>query len=698
MKRNGSRTAAIAVLGVALAGIGPAPAGAATWNNTATGYWTNSANWTGGIPGDGADATIPAGSGFVILDEATSNLTTFTQNGGKLRFKGWNSALRATTVAMNVGTNDHYACDTNAAAGNTNRIWIVCTNITIGAGAVINVDGVGYPGAVNAGPGQGPGGGTATRVGASHGGLGGNTTSSGPGGPPVYGTTNAPADPGSGGGGNNPGQGGGAGGGAVRIDAQERITLQGLISARGTTGSAYGAGGSGGGIWLSCRTFEGTATGLLRATGGKGGASAGGGGGGGRIAVIYDPAAQTNAALTVDVQMQCGDGGGGSENGTLFLNDDQALPTKWGHGARLCWPASPVALRMAGLSLTNGMLEFSQPGRLTVTNDMRLNTSSTASGLKFGVESSVAISGSLSVAGARLTVGTNLTVGGSVAMTNAQVYVYAATNIPARVFCGGNMTLDGSTALYGYSSITNATYPDNGMLVEIQGDMVIGSTATNSWIYPGLALPANTNNNAGSALFKMRHLTILTNCGFNALGLGYAAGPGTKSGYGPGGGPPRGGGTHGGAGSGNAAPLYGSSNAPVQPGSGGGGNTSGADAGGPGGGAVRIQSSGVVTLDGAISVRGAKAYGSYAAGGSGGSIYIRCATFNGGTSGSLNADGGAYGGSAGGGGGGGRIAVEAVSTNFTGAVAAAGGTPGGNAGTIVWLKLRGTPGTLIWFR
>ena len=48
--------------------------------------------------------------------------------------------------------------------------------------------------------------------------------------------------------------------------------------------------GSGGGIYLYCRTFYGDTNGLLSAHGGNSGAGAGGAGGGGRIAVwrVFD--------------------------------------------------------------------------------------------------------------------------------------------------------------------------------------------------------------------------------------------------------------------------------------------------------------------------------------------------------------------------------------------------------------------------
>ena len=70
------------------------------------------------------------------------------------------------------------------------------------------------------------------------------------------------------------------------VRASGTITLDGTITANGTSGSSqHNAGGSGGGIYLSCRKLAGT-SGTLSAKGGDGKASGSeGGGGGGRIAI-----------------------------------------------------------------------------------------------------------------------------------------------------------------------------------------------------------------------------------------------------------------------------------------------------------------------------------------------------------------------------------------------------------------------------
>jgi len=140
----------------------------------------------------------------------------------------------------------------------------------------------------------------------------------------------------------------------------------------------------------------------------------------------------------------------------------------------------------------------------------------------------------------------------------------------------------------------------------------------------------------------------------------------SRDGRGPGGGSNACGGGYGGKGgkyySAPASAVgqpYGSETEPIGPGSGG---AYGDGDGRPGGGAVRIDASGMVTVDGLISADGGGSNAHmYYGGGSGGSIYVTADTFAG--AGDLTATGGgqnnpvAWGYNKGGGGGG-RIAVH----------------------------------------
>ncbi len=74
----------------------------------------------------------------------------------------------------------------------------------------------------------------------------------------------------------------------MRIEATRKVTVNGTITANGIDGISQDGSGSGGGIYIRCRTFAGDATGILRANGGNGELvlGKGAGGGGGRIAVL----------------------------------------------------------------------------------------------------------------------------------------------------------------------------------------------------------------------------------------------------------------------------------------------------------------------------------------------------------------------------------------------------------------------------
>ena len=140
------------------------------------------------------------------------------------------------------------------------------------------------------------------------------------------------------------------------------------------------------------------------------------------------------------------------------------------------------------------------------------------------------------------------------------------------------------------------------------------------------------------------NLTIETNGSIIADGKGYSAeqGPGAgsqASSFGSGAG-------HGGRGADMYTPggaIYGSTNAPLGPGSGGGYGS-----GGSGGGSVRIEAA-KVTVNGTITANSGSVKTYRGAGGSGGAIFIICDTFSGSTNGVLRADGGGAGGVAGGG-------------------------------------------------
>ncbi len=184
-------------------------------------------------------------------------------------------------------------------------------------------------------------------------------------------------------------------------------------------------------------------------------------------------------------------------------------------------------------------------------------------------------------------------------------------------------------------------------------------------------------------LFAANNLTLAAGSSILADLKGYplGQGPGTSTGNGGAGYGGRGGTVGGGPG----GLPYGSAIAPADMGS--------ASFSGAGGGAVHLEATGALTLNGTVSANGGNGTGQDAAGGAaGGGIWINAGTITG--TGTVSADGGgSYNDmwTAGGGGGGGRIAVHYGVNGFTGTAHVAGGTKNlpdraGEDGTIVWLR------------
>ncbi len=187
--------------------------------------------------------------------------------------------------------------------------------------------------------------------------------------------------------------------------------------------------------------------------------------------------------------------------------------------------------------------------------------------------------------------------------------------------------------------------------------------------------PSRTN----LELYTLNDLVIREGGAISVDGQGFAqaTGPGAgqaSGGYGSGGG-------YGGMGGASWTTFggfpYGSVTEPVERGSGGGFGSGPAYAGGSqGGGAIRLNVGGVMTIDGSLSANGSAALQDGSGGGSGGSIWAAARTVRGG--GFITADGGAGELFGGGGGGGGRIAVYYLTNpghtnNFTGLMTAYGG-------------------------
>ncbi len=590
---------------------------AATWLGGGDGTnWFDGANWDPtGVPGNGAAVAINAGA-TVLLTNETAELTSFTMTGGTLTFSNWTTRLRATTVTVSGGTLTLPPAFANNAM--SNRVWVVCTNFTLGADGIINVDKKGYAGS------QGPGGAPTTtrRGGGGHGGRGGsgdvewyvgNTN----------GAVHAPLNPGSGGSGNI--AAGGAGGGAVLIEATGTADLRGVITANGQGANdlgASGGGGSGGSIYIVCNTFDGASGARLSARGGRNGSNAahGGGGGGGRIAVDY----VTANAGAAHVRFTTAPGAGYSETagganlgwfyrtdwGTLSLSDATLLtgtPATQQFDRVNLYFRDLTAWTVADLMVISNAFVLATPGlTMTVEGDLTVGTSG-----HFGIGEAFGDSNSV------------LTVGNRLMVTNGGVFeVYAGMATPA---------LDGF-----------------GAGVVVSNRLAV---APSSWIYP-----YSHGTKGGSVRFQATNVTVAAGGGFNAFARGYhgAKGPGagTRSGQ-------RGtGGGHGGRGGASDIHVGGGSTNGLAawPGPGSGG----ADISGYpsilGGGLVHIEAASV-TLDGTVNANGAPgAYGNYG-GGAGGGILIACDTLAG-QAPLLTVNGGNRNSAGGGAGGGGRMALH----------------------------------------
>ncbi len=290
--------------------------------------WFDDDNWSDGVPDTGHEVTVAAGS--ILLTNETAELAAFTMTGGTLTFTNWMTRLRATDVSLE-GDSILTLPPAFTDIQESNRVWIVCSSLTLGVNAKIDANERGY--AVEFGPGREGGEGT------THGGYGfirGNwDTINHP-----YGSVSAPTAPGSGG---MHATQGGPGGGAIWIDAAGEVTIHGTISADSGLGSGHSSAsaGSGGSVYIRCNIFNGSENGLISANGGQSQSTVRPSGG--RIAVVYNPEAQgnmnpVNPGVRFDLRRgrdrEAWPGTGEpsifADPGTLYLPDTQFLSATMG--------------------------------------------------------------------------------------------------------------------------------------------------------------------------------------------------------------------------------------------------------------------------------------------------------------------------------------------------------------------------------
>lgn len=692
----------------------------AYWKGASGGRWNDAANWSiGQVPDMNYDAVLTNAS--VLVDAAITPVHAITVGDGvkaaTITITNLNSTLTANHVTIaDKGVVTCVGPFTNET--DMSRVHIVCTNLEIMAGGKIDVTQKGWSGAVWTNkPGQttyavishygyGPGaGGPLTGnwsgfSGAWHGGRGAaywllsNTDKL------IYGDAAHPTTPGSGGelsigyGGSvlNGVRRGWSGGGVVRIEAANRVIVDGSILADGggpnNNGANRDTAASGGSVWITCRTISGAGT--VSAAGGSGGdprypvsywrnadttdPKNGFPGGGGRIAIDYDPEAQAEADVDgLFISAAAGEHYSGysslatrdnwedaAENGTLHFTDTALVKRLFGNGL------SGRVVGLTGLSF-DGDLEFRRGFIQTMEEGFTLT-----------------VAGNLVVTGetARLEVG-------GVCMTNlsSRPTVWGGRQMNL-LTVGGDFTVTDGGSFAIRAAETNASMRW-GAEVRIAGAMTIGS---NGWVYA-----ASDGVNFGAPRFLAGSLTVAKDGVLSAdkrggLGrhvdstrrsLGFPEDLNGYYGFGPGGGYKPNAAGHGGRGGRSGivnAQLYGIYGEtyddewfPIWPGSGGGCDgsiTVNCGSGGTGGGIIHVTTPGAITVNGRVSADGGMdAFYStdqmYRFGaGSGGTVFLFGETFTGGAEAQITARGGdgyqrQQGNQLSGTGGGGRIAIWA---------------------------------------
>lgn len=592
-------------------------------------------------------ATTVGPSDTTIIDEASLNVVPLataqiTLRGTTLTISGRHTI--ASLLVENVGGTAGIITHPVAAAFVSGNETIYGLELTVTGDAEIRgthsqngfaLDGRGF------GAASGPGAGTSSPntssggAGAGHAGGGANAATF-PGGV-AYGSLLAPADLGSGGGNYSTLGIGGAGGGRVKLVVGGTFTHNGAINASGASGTSAAGCGSGGSIHIVAGTFAGS--GALRANGGVG--TGWGGGSGGRIVI---ECAQSVANETIEAR-------GGVVGTAPEVGAAGTIVKIIGGGAF-------DVLLDAGATFP---LARETPLHIGAINTLTLRGSSQA---RFTNPVSIAQPVTIT-ARASATFDSTVTLSGALVLQGeSSVRFTQPVTIP------GELNISGGSIL---------TLPPG--LTQVGGGL--GMSGTNSSI--------RLTTGSASAITVTGDATIGAGTAINGDGAGFAWGQG------PGAGTTSPTGSYGGAGAGHggqgpaAGPLaggaqYGSIAQPTLPGSGGGGFMT--SVGGAGGGALRVDVSGSLTVDGAIRCNGTPGV-SAAGSGSGGSLWINAPTIAG--IGSIEANGG--GASSGwGGGAGGRIAAYWDNSTFTGTFSARGGsataTAHGGAGT-VYLKPSG---------
>ena len=666
----------------------------AFWTGASGGRWNDAANWSiGQVPDMNYDVVLTNSS--VLVDAAIAPVHAITVGDGStaatITITNDNSTLTANYFTIkDKGVVTCAGPFTNETQ--MSRVHIVCTNLEIFAGGKIDVTQKGWSGGiwtpehtVVSTHGFGPGGGGlaasswAGYSGAWHGGRGSSYWALSKTDKVIYGDAAHPVTAGSGGempiswGGEISRMRGWSGGGVVRIEAAKDVTVNGSILANGggggtsNNGSSRDTAAAGGSVWITCRTISGA--GNVSAEGGSMGdprmpvtywrkqdttdVRYGFPGGGGRIAIDYDPEAQTAADVDgLFVSAAAGEHCStfsslatrdnwedAAESGTLHFTDTALVKRLFGKGL------SGRVVGLTGLSFdgdldfTRGFFQPMEEG-FTLSVAGNLTVTSKTARLEVGGVCLTNLSSRPTVWGGRqlnlLTVGGDFTVanGGSFAIRAAETN--ASMRWGAEVRVTGAMTVGANGYVYASSDGLNLGAPRF-----LPGSLTVAQGGT---------LSADKRGGLGLHLDTARQT------------FGFPDGLHGYYGYGPGGGYKPNAAGHGGKGGRSSAvgsATYGNDNNvyddewfPVWPGSGGGCNTPGTSAGnygagGTGGGIIHVTTPGAIVVNGTVSADGGidayyhtSDWMSNFGAGSGGTVFLFGEIFTGGANAKITAKGG----------------------------------------------------------
>ncbi|MCL1856628.1 MAG: hypothetical protein FWF84_03165, partial [Kiritimatiellaeota bacterium] len=311
-----------------------------TFVTAKAGVWHDPEAWDPvGVPTDGADVTV---NHALSLTWPTFSLNSLSLN-ATVTVTRQDAALKAKDMTV-ASTVTHWPQSAMTANGNNEwvadqRVWIVCSNLTVASAGWINVNEKGY--GKLCGPGHVPySGAVHGYCSAGHGGRGNGGINS-----VTYGDAYAPVEPGSGGS-NTSGSTAGSGGGVIRIEATGAVTVDGTVTANGGLGTYnWSPMGSGGSVYIDCETIDGegairaNGAGWYNASGTFGGRYEYDAAGGGRVAVLYNTAAQAQRpvpGLTLSASGGVNEEANGSRNfrnvdvrgepGTVYVPDFSFFP------------------------------------------------------------------------------------------------------------------------------------------------------------------------------------------------------------------------------------------------------------------------------------------------------------------------------------------------------------------------------------